>query len=101
MLDLGGVDWLIIHQMGEHLVPPSERPCYIPFNILTATVVQVAFLLMPNAAALTTLPNAPRPIVGPNKKIQNAIELNQTNDKNSCTCILVRHTIVCIFKNNY
>ena len=53
---------------------------------------------MPNAAALTTLPNAPRPIVGPNKKIENTIDLNQTDDKAHAHWL---GTIVCIFKNNY
>ena len=35
--------------------------CFLPFNILTATVLQVAVLSIPKASASITWPKAPRP----------------------------------------
>lgn len=56
--------------------------CFLPFNILTATVLQVAVLSIPKASASITWPKAPRPRGFPG-----------TNDNGNYKIWLSRHTI--------
>ena len=55
--------------------------CFLPFNILTATVLQVAVLSIPKASASITWPKAPRPRGFPG-----------TNDNGNYKIWLSRHT---------